>query len=114
MRDYWEQTIDEAFEDAGITATKEQRETVASWVEGNHDNYGLAHGHDAIPNPLATELDRARRELRQEQAKTQCPDCDGGKKYRWDDDRKAYLLTGECWTCDGKGWIQGVVESKGD
>lgn len=40
---YWEICIQEAFEDAGIDATKEQIDTVTSWIEGAHENYGMAH-----------------------------------------------------------------------
>jgi len=56
--DYWEETISEAFEDAGIAATKEQIQTVASWVEGAHDNYGMAHGYDAIPSHVNSEIEQ--------------------------------------------------------
>jgi len=55
--DYWAECVNEAFEDAGITATKEQTDTVISWVEGAHENYGMSHGHDCIPDPRDTELD---------------------------------------------------------
>lgn len=54
--DYWHECIAEAFDDAGITATDKQIATVAGWVEGAHENYGMAHGHDAIPNPLESEI----------------------------------------------------------
>ena len=56
--EYWEECIAEAFEDAKIVATEEQIKTVAFWVEGAHDNHGLATGRDCIPNPLDTEIDR--------------------------------------------------------
>ena len=56
MYDYWGECIAEAFEDAGITATKEQIDTVTSWVEGAHDNYGMATGSEFIPNPLESEI----------------------------------------------------------
>jgi len=66
MMDYWEECIAEAFEDAGITATKEQIDTVASWVEGAHENYGMAHGYDAIPNPLESEIGELKRKHKKE------------------------------------------------
>jgi len=56
--EYWEECISESFEDAGIVATEEQINIVASWIEGAHDNYGMAHGHDCIPNPLVAENER--------------------------------------------------------
>ncbi len=60
---YWKECIEEAFEDADITATKEQIDIVAGWVEGGHDNYGMAHGYDAIPDPINTEVERLRKEI---------------------------------------------------
>lgn len=74
---YWLECIHEAFCDAGITATQQQIEEVADTVRGAHENYGMAHGHDCIPNPLRIENERLHRELRQEQAKRVCPECKG-------------------------------------
>lgn len=61
---YWEECIAEAMEDAGITATDEQVKTVADWVDGAHENYGMAHGHDCIPNPLGLEVDNLKIEMK--------------------------------------------------
>jgi hypothetical protein len=47
--------------EAGIQATDEQKKIVVEWVEGAHDNYGMAHGHDCIPNPSTEELRRVER-----------------------------------------------------
>ena len=55
--DYWEECVAEAFEDAGIEATKEQMATVAEWIAGAHENYGMAFGHDCIPNPMESEVE---------------------------------------------------------
>lgn len=62
--DYWEECIREAFDDAGIEATKEQIDTVVSWVDGAHENYGMAFGHDAIPNPMESEVDSLKKQLK--------------------------------------------------
>lgn len=74
--DYWIETISEAFEDAGIAATEEQIQTVAGWVEGAHENYGMAHGYDAIPSPASTEIDRLKKahekELEEMQRQVDC------------------------------------------
>jgi hypothetical protein len=59
--DYWEECITESFEEAGIAATKEQIDTVISWVEGAHENYGMASGYDCIPNPAIAESERTQR-----------------------------------------------------
>lgn len=70
--DYWKECIAEAMEDAGITATDEQIDTVTSWVEGAYENYGLATGLDAIPNPLSIEIASLRRDLGRERDKDHC------------------------------------------
>ncbi len=59
--DYWNECIEAAFSDAGIEATPEQIDQVAGDVEGAHENYGMAFGHDAIPNPMNAELERLRK-----------------------------------------------------
>jgi len=64
--DYWKECISEAFEDAGITVTEEQIGIVTSWVEGAHENYGLASGYDTIPNPENTEIKELKRLLKEE------------------------------------------------
>lgn len=63
--DYWEECIRESFEDAGIKATEEQIYTVVSWVDGAHENYGMAFGHDCIPNPLNSEVESLKRRIRE-------------------------------------------------
>ena len=65
--DYWEECISEAFEDAGITATKEQLNIVASWVDGAHESYGLATGRDVADanfiSDEARELERIKQDI---------------------------------------------------
>lgn len=62
--DYWEECISGALEEAGLTATKEQIDCIVGWVEGAHENYGMAHGHDCIPNPMIAEVDKLKVQLR--------------------------------------------------
>lgn len=61
--EYWNDCIEEAFCDAGITATKEQISTVAWWVDGAHENYGTATGSEHIPNPMSSEVDELKRKI---------------------------------------------------
>ena len=56
MSDYWEECIGEALEESGLEATREQVNNIASWIEGAHENYGMAHGHHYIPNPLEVDV----------------------------------------------------------
>ena len=65
--DYWTECIEEALEDAGLHATKEQIEIVASWVDGAHENFGLATGSEFIPDPVHSELDEVKREMKKQQ-----------------------------------------------
>ena len=44
----WSDVIEDACSDAGISATKEQIDTIAAWAEGHHDNYSMSHGYDCI------------------------------------------------------------------
>ena len=74
---YWDECISEAFDDAGIKASKEQIETVVGWVEGAHENFSMAHGHDCILNPLSQENDQLKRELQKEREKVICGECGG-------------------------------------
>jgi hypothetical protein len=53
---YWKECITEACEDAGLKVTDDQLDTITSWIEGAHENYGLATGSEFIPNPLAEEV----------------------------------------------------------
>ena len=62
--DYWKECISEAFDEAGITATEEQIAMVAGDVQVSHENYGMAFGHDCIPNPLEAEVKKLKDELK--------------------------------------------------
>lgn len=63
MSDYWKECIEESFEDAGISATKEQIDIIVNWAESAHENYGMAHGHEYIPNPMAAEVENIKRDM---------------------------------------------------
>ena len=55
--DYWDECVRCALEEAGVIATEEQIVLVAEAVKGGHENYGLAMGHECIPNPLQREVE---------------------------------------------------------
>lgn len=61
---YWEECVTEALEEAGICATKEQIDTIAFWVEGARENYRTAFGYNATPNPMNTEVDRLKSQIK--------------------------------------------------
>lgn len=98
---YWENCIQEAFEDAGIEATQDQINTIASWVEGAHENYSMAHGHDVISSPLKYENEQLKRELKNERNKCTCDVCSGAgyiTQYG-----PIHSATSQCYKCHGAG-----------
>tara|TARA_R110000764_G_scaffold132941_2_gene220847 strand:+ start:2298 stop:2606 length:309 start_codon:yes stop_codon:yes gene_type:complete len=66
--DYWTECIKESFSEAEIIATDEQIKTVIEWVEGAHENIGMATGSEHIPNPLNAEVDALERKIKTLQA----------------------------------------------
>ena len=100
---YWSECISEALEEAGIVATVEQKNAVAEFVEGAHENYGMAHGHDAIPNPLKADNDRLAKELKREKDKVVCKECWGVGRIT--DQGPAHSSNSECWKCRGEGYV---------
>lgn len=103
--DYWKDCIAEAFEDAGIVATAEQLSTVVAWVEGAHENYSMAHGYDCIPNPLVAEIEKLKRDLRNERNKVACPHCSGRGNIVCHDSGSGRSSDSECGLCRGEGRV---------
>ena len=99
--DYWSECIAEAFEDAKIPATKDQINTVASWAESAHDNYGMTHGHEFIENPYKAESERLKIELEKERSKSICSECNG--RGRIVTPGPYHSSDSECWACRGDG-----------
>lgn len=103
MSDYWKECLTEAFDEVGITATEEQVAEVASWVAGAHENYGMAHGHDCIPNPLQQENERLAKALKEEQSKSFCKECHGTGEI-WES-FAGRTSNSQCNACRGAGKI---------
>lgn len=99
--DYWRECVAEAFDDAKITATEEQIANVAGWVEGAHDNFGMAHGHDDIPNPRDDEVARLARELQVAREEKRCPVCGSEVEGKYQFGRLRSI------ECDSCGWRWG-------
>lgn len=80
--DYWKEHAEIAIDEAGLTATEDQIDTIAGVIESAHEFYGRAMGHDvASANYHAqqrSELAKAQRELEQEKQKVLCRECKGG------------------------------------
>lgn len=103
--DYWKETIESTFDEAGLTATPGQIELVAGAVEVSHENYGMAHGHDVASANLSAErnaeIERLRRELCEEREKRTCTDCNGRGYVRHDG--PVHSAESACFTCKGAG-----------
>jgi|CXWL01.1.fsa_nt_gi hypothetical protein len=98
---YWEECIKESFDEAGIVATDAQVAIVVSWVEGGHENYGMAHGNDVIGNPRDSEIETLKKQLEIEKEKRPCPDCKGsGEEVTYGGTRMSRTT---CFRCNGEG-----------
>lgn len=108
MSDYWQDCIQEAFEDAQLTATPKQIDTVTAWVEGAHENYGLATGLEVASHNYESDESRELKQLKAEQKRKEdwelstqpCESCT----------TTGIVLDGwgrqvECHECDGKGRV---------
>lgn len=76
MMDYWTECIVEAFSDCGIKATGVQIEGVVSWVEGAHENYGLATGLDVASANYISDEARELERIKNEREKQRLWICD--------------------------------------
>lgn len=104
--DYWRECIEEAFEDAKITASREQIENVVDWVEGAYENYGTATGNEVASINFISDESRELEELKKEQEKEQswklatkpCKRCTTTGTII-----DGYGRNQTCGYCDGKG-----------
>ena len=107
--DYWKECISIAADECGLVLTEEQLECLADSVEGGHENYGMAFGHDCIPNPVESRVQEELQNLKREIQKREewecstkpCRTCTttGGVKDSWGRDMT-------CPNCDGKGRVR--------
>lgn len=102
---YWKECIQQSFEDAGIVATREQIESVADSVQVSHENYGMSHGYDSIPNPLASQNRELRIRLAEERDKEICPACNGRGRITERCRSTGRSVDFHCSKCSGRGYI---------
>jgi len=101
MSDYWRIFAEEVPSELGIALTEAQIESLAGMMEGAHENYGMAHGHDCISNPETMRADRAEKELKAERSKIQCLECGGKGSIHTNGPVHSYISG--CWKCRGEG-----------
>ena len=103
--DYWREAVDCALDDAGVTATEQQREEIAGVMEGSHENYGMASGHDVASANLSAAQDREKedleRELARERNKVHCKECNGAGRIITLG--PSHSSDSQCWKCNGDG-----------
>lgn len=107
--DYWGECIRIALEEAGLSASEEQIDTIVSAVEGDFENYSLARGYETIPKHSQTIAEKALQELQQEIEKEKvyistikpCKSCNttGSVLDIWNREI-------ECFECSGKGRVK--------
>ncbi len=79
---YWEECIKEAFAECEIKASEQQIKYVIEWVEGAHENYGMATGQEFIPNPMNSEVDALKAEIKKLKAIQDSIVTSYAEKYR--------------------------------
>lgn len=109
MNNYWDVCIEEALGEIGINATPEQLKELVEWVEGGHENYGLATGVEVADSSFISDEARELEALKADQEKVRiwkastdpCPSCitTGTVKGYWGKDVN-------CGSCGGEGRIR--------
>lgn len=73
VKDDMKECISIAADKCGLVLTDEQLECLADSAESGHECYGMAFGHDCIPNPMSSEVERLKAQIKklEEQHETQ-------------------------------------------
>ena len=64
--EYWIESVRDTMEEVGCELSTEAITSIAENMIITAEQEGMAFGYDAIPNPLQTEIDRVKDQLRQE------------------------------------------------
>lgn len=104
-REYWTESVEASFNDAGIAATKEQIENVAGDMEICHEQYGMVSGDEVASQNFHAareqEIANLRRELYNEREKTICHTCNGSGTITVNG--PCHSASSQCWKCNGQG-----------
>jgi len=105
--DYWKECIDEALNEAEVSASPEQIHFIAKFVEGAHDNIGQAF-YTPPSDGGKCEIAELKKRLAEEEDKVGCNSCKG-YGYHNVSVGTSHYSTEDCSKCRGKGKI-----SRGD
>ena len=98
---YWKECVESALDEVGLSATDEQINTIVKCIEISHDQYGMAFGHDCIPNPLVEDNKRLIEQLQIERDKKPCKECGGRGNITYNYGTRS--STSRCDRCNGEG-----------
>ncbi len=105
MTDYWTEHAEIALDEAGLTATPKQIDTIAGVIESAHEFYGQSMGHDVASKNFQSakdgEIRDLKKELDAERAKVVCSECWG--KGWTTSHGPAHSSTSQCFRCKGDG-----------
>jgi hypothetical protein len=89
-------------EHAGVSVSDEALTAIAEDIEGFYDNLDLVEYRPA--NPLISETDRLRAELKRERVKVVCKECHGiGRIISYG---PYHGSNTQCWKCHGEGKVK--------
>ena len=105
--DYWKEAVEIALEEAGVNASAEQIEQITGVIEGAHECYGQAFGHDIASRNLAAsqrdEVTALQKKLAAEKEKITCKECNGEGWITTNFGSRSG--TSQCWKCHGEGRV---------
>ncbi len=75
--DYWVECVGISLDERNIVVTEQQILEIAKDMQGAHEMYGMAFGHDCIPNPLKTEIKQLEGKLVKQE------ECNNSREQNW-------------------------------
>jgi hypothetical protein len=101
-KEYWQELVRASFDDRGITATDQQVNDVANDIMLGVDR---RHMYERMPeNPLIQEVQHLKLELKREQQKQICPECNGKGSVTSSFGTIGRRSISTCYRCNGSGF----------
>lgn len=104
-KEYWQEAVACALDEAGISASSEQIAEIAESMSNSADMRDQYLGYDiASANFVSnerSEVARLKKELEREKRKVICKECNGGGSITYDG--PYHSSTSSCFKCNGEG-----------